>query len=79
MRLGKMVMPDQSEDLSALTLSERVEVCRKLAAEAEEEARKAEAACAVAKAAYAAFLALAEQCRAIAAELERRQRSALGV
>ena len=64
-------MPDQPEDLSALTLRERAEVCRKLAAEADQEARKAEVA-------RAAFQALAERCRAMARQLERRQRGALG-
>jgi hypothetical protein len=64
-------MADQPEEHSALSLRERAEICRKLAAEADEEARRADVV-------RAAFQGLAERCRETARELERRQRSALG-
>ena len=64
-------MPDQPEDPSALSLQQRAKICRALAAEADEHARRADAA-------RAAFQALAQRCRTMAAELERKQRSAIG-
>jgi hypothetical protein len=66
-----MVMRDQPEDLSALSLRGRAEVCRKVATEADAEVRRLDVV-------RAAFKALADRGRAMARQLERRQRSALG-